>query len=270
LPTVFKDKIEAYKEGKEMNFAQFENLRTQLARETRKAQKAGDGNIVHALTLVRGELEKLPLLNETTEAKVVADKARSLAAKEFGLLDKTKPTYNQVYADIVNGAADTKDFIPKVVFTSKNAPFKKAIDMVVDKPEAIQQLRAGTLDYMIRKSTDSSGNFSAAKFKQFVDNLDVNGKGTPLFGEDWQTIKDLNDVGTMIEAQPKGSFVSTANTTPAAAQLAKQYGLRLASKTPLVGGLVEPAMQIRAERQMAKEVQETLRPGAGAGKKVKK
>lgn len=269
LPPTIKAKIEAYQGGKPMNFAQYENLRTQISRETRKAQRADDGNAVYALNIARSELEKLPLLNETADAKIVADKARKLAAEEFGLLDKRRDTYNPVYADIVNGSADTSNFIPKVVIRSKNTEFAKAMDMLKDNPDAIKQLRAGTLDYIISKSKDASGNFSNAKFNQFVGNLDVNKKLTALFGEDAAQIKDLADVARLVEAQPKGSFVSTANTAPAAAQLAKEYGLRMATKTPLVGGLVEPAMQIRAERQMAKEVQETLRPGAGAGTKLK-
>jgi hypothetical protein len=269
LPSTIKTKIEAYENGKPMNFAQYENLRTQISRETRKAQRADDGNAVHALTIARSELEKLPLLNETADAKIVADKARKLAAEEFGLLDKRKPTYNSVYADIVNGSADTSNFIPNVVIRSKNADFAKAMNMLKDNPDAIKQLRAGTLDYIISKSKDASGNFSNAKFNQFIGNLDVNKKLTALFGEDAAQIKDLADVARLVEAQPRGSFVNNSNTAPAAAQLAKQYGLKLAAKTPLVGGLVEPAMQIRAERQMAKEVKETLRPGAGAGTKLK-
>jgi len=269
LPEKMKSKVEEFVNGKEINFDQLDNLITQISRETRKAQRAEDGNAVHALTILRGEVEKLPLLGETAAVKVVADKARSLAAKEFGLLDKRKDTYNAVYADIVNGAADSKDFIPKTIFTSKNAPFKKALDLIADKPEAVQQLKAGTLDYMIRKSTDASGNFNTSKFREFVDNLDVNGKGAPLFSDDWQSIKDLAKTGQLIEAQPKGSFVSNANTTPAAAQLAKQYGTKLATKIPIVGSLVEPALQIRAEQQMAREVKETMRPGAGAGTKLK-
>jgi ribosomal protein L9 len=114
------------------------------------------------------------------EAKVVADKARSLAKSEFDLLDKRKDTYKSVYADIVNGGADTKDFIPKVVLRSKNADFAKAVDMLKDNPDAIKQLRAGTLDYIIRESTDKSGNFLTGKFTQMVNNLDVNKKLTAL------------------------------------------------------------------------------------------
>lgn len=269
LPSVIRSKVEAYEGGKPMNFAQYENLRTQIARETRKAQRADDGNAVHALTLVRGELEKLPLLNETAEAKVVADKARSLAKSEFDLLDKRKETYNPVYADIVNGAADTKDFIPKVVLRSKNADFTKAMDMLKDNPDAVKQLRAGTLDYIIRESTDASGNFKTGKFTQLINNLDVNKKLTQLFGEDSQVLKDLAKTGQLIEARPRGSFVNESNTSVAnmASQYAKgaaEQGINVAAKGLPIGTM---GRQFLEKRAAAKQVKETLKPGAGVSLK---
>ena len=269
LPPVIKSKIESYQDGKAMNFAQYENLRTQIARETRKAQRADDGNAVHALTLARSELEKLPLLNETAEAKVVADKARSVAKSEFDLLDKRKDTYNSVYADIVNGGADTKDFIPKVVLRSKNADFSKAVDMLKDNPDAIKQLRAGTLDYIIRESTDASGNFKTGKFTQMVNNLDVNKKLTALFGEDAQVIKDLAKTGQLIESRPRGSFVNESNTSVAnmASQYAKgaaEQGINVAAKGLPIGTM---GRQFLERRAAAKQVKETLKPGAGVSLK---
>ena len=269
LPSVIKGKIESYQGGKPMNFAQYENLRTQIARETRKAQRADDGNAVHALTLARSELEKLPLLNETADAKVVADKARSLAKSEFDLLDKRKDTYNSVYADIVNGGADTKDFIPKVVLRSKNADFTKAIDLLKDNPDAIKQLRAGTLDYIIRESTDASGNFKTGKFTQMINNLDVNKKLTTLFGEDSQVIKDLAKTGQLIEARPRGSFVNESNTSVAnmASKYAKgaaEQGLNVAAKGLPIGTM---GRQFLEKRAAAKQVKETLKPGAGVSLK---
>jgi hypothetical protein len=265
LPSVIKNKIEAYQEGKPMNFAQYENLRTQISRETRKAQRADDGNAVHALTLARSELEKLPLLNETADAKLVADKARNLAKSEFDLLDKRRETYNPVYADIVNGAADTKDFIPKVVLRSKNADFTKAVDMLKDNPDAIKQLRAGTLDYIIRESTDASGNFKTGKFTQLINNLDVNKKLTALFGEDSQVIKDLAKTGQLIEARPRGAFVNESNTSVAnmASNYAKgaaEQGLNVAAKGLPIGTLGRQFLEKRAAN---KQVAETLKPGAG-------
>jgi hypothetical protein len=264
LPSTIKTKVDSYLEGKPMNFAQYENLRTQIARETRKAQSAQDGNAVHALTLVRGELEKLPLIGETAEAKVVADQARSLAKQEFDLLDKTKPTYNKTYADIVNGGADSSNFIPQVVFRSKNVDFAKALDMLSSNPDAVKQLRAGAMDYMIRESTDKSGNFNTGKFTGFINNLDVNKKLTALFGEDSQVLKDLAKTGQLIEARPRGSFVNESNTMVGAlgqyAKGATEHGVNIAAKGLPIGTIGRKFLEKRSAK---KQVEETLKPGAG-------
>lgn len=260
LPAVIKDKIKAYQEGKPMNFDQYENLRTQIAREGRKAEKAGDGNASHALSLVRGELEKLPLIGETTEAKVFADKARAAAKAEFDLVNTKNPAYNKVYADFANGKTDTKDFIQSAVLRSKNKDFAKTMELF-DDPVAQQHLRAGALDIILKDATDTSGNFKPARFAKAIENLDVNKKLDALFGEEAQTMRKIAKTGQLIEARPSGAFVNESNT--AVAQMAGEYAKRLAAKTPLVGGLVEPAMNIMAERQAQKAVSESLRPGAG-------
>lgn len=259
LPSIIKTKIDTYAEGKPMNFAQYENLRTQIARETRKAQKADDGNAVHALTLVRGELEKLPLIGETVEAKVLADKARATAKAEFDLLNRDSPNYNKVYADLVNGKTDTKDFIQSAVLRSKNKDFAKTMELF-DDPTAKQHLRAGALDVIIRDSTDASGKFKPAAFSKAIENLDVNKKLDVLFGEDAQMLRKIARTGQLIEARPAGAFVNESNTATA---LAAQYGKKLAEQIPVVGRVVEPARQVLAERAAKKAVEESLRPGAG-------
>jgi len=261
LPSIIKSKIDTYVNGKEMNFAQYENLRTQIARETRKAQRADDGNAVHALTLVRGELEKLPLIGETVEAKALADKARSVAKAEFDLVNKDSPTYNKIYADIVNGKADTKDFIQSAVLRSKNADFVKMMDLFKNDPEAVQHLRAGALDIIMKDAMDASGNFKPARFNKAIENLDVNGKLMPLFSEDALTLKKIARAGQLVEARPAGAFVNESNT---ALQLMKQYGSKVAGQVPIVGRFVEPAQQLLQERAAKKEVKQSLKPGAGA------
>lgn len=220
LPSVIKSKIEAYEGGKPMNFAQYENLRTQIARETRKAQKADDGNAVHALTLVRGELEKLPLIGETLEAKAIADKARATAKSEFDLLNRDSPAYNKVYADLVNGKTDTKDFIQSAVLRSKNKDFAKTMELF-DDPTAKQHLRAGALDIIIKDATDTSGNFKPALFAKAIENLDVNKKLDVLFGEEAQTLRKIAKTGQLVEARPAGAYVNESNTAGA---LIAQYG----------------------------------------------
>lgn len=259
LPSIIKTKIDSYAEGKPMNFAQYENLRTQIARETRKAQKADDGNAVHALTLVRGELEKLPLIGETAEAKVLADKARATAKAEFDLLNRDSPNYNKVYADLVNGKTDTKDFIQSAILRSKNKDFAKTMELF-DDPIAQQNLRAGTLDIIIKDSTDASGKFKPATFAKAIENLDVNNKLTALFGEDAEMLRKIARTGQLVEARPAGAFVNESNTATA---LAAQYGKKLAEQIPVVGRFVEPARQVLSERAGKKAVEESLRPGAG-------
>jgi hypothetical protein len=259
LPSIIKTKIDTYAEGKPMNFAQYENLRTQIARETRKAQKADDGNAVHALTLVRGELEKLPLIGETVEAKALADKARSTAKAEFDLLNRDSPNYNKVYADLVNGKTDTKDFIQSAVLRSKNKDFAKTMELF-DDPTAKQHLRAGALDVIIRDSTDSSGKFKPAAFAKAIENLDVNKKLDVLFGEEAQMLRKIAKTGQLVEARPAGAFVNESNTATA---LIGQYGKKLAEQIPVVGRFVEPARQLLQEQARNKMVEESLRPGAG-------
>ena len=259
LPSVIKNKIETYQNGKPMNFAQYENLRTQIARETRKAQKADDGNAVHALTLVRGELEKLPLIGETVEAKALADKARATAKSEFDLLNRDNPAYNKVYADLVNGKTDTKDFIQSAVLRSKNKDFAKTMELF-DDPTAKQHLRAGALDIIIKDATDASGNFKPARFAKAIENLEVNKKLDVLFGEEAQTLRKIAQTGKLVEARPAGAFVNESNTAGA---LVAQYGKKLAEQTPIVGRFVEPARQLLQERSAKKAVEESLRPGAG-------
>lgn len=263
LPPSIQNRLNAYKEGKPMNFNQFENLRTVLARETRKAQAANDGNMVHALTVVRSELEKMPLIGETGEAKVLADKARSLAKSQFDLLDKKRPTYNPLYADVMNGISDTKDFIPKLVFRSKNKDFVKTLETIAQDEQSLQHLRSGALDYMIRESTDASGNFLTGKFNKLVESLDVNKKLEPLFGDQAKTIQAIANTGKLIESRPKGAFVNESGTAVAIGQMAKQYGGELAKRIPGVGAVVEPAQQIIQQRKTAKEVKQTLKPAAG-------
>lgn len=260
LPPAIENKIKAYQEGKSMNFDQYENLRSQIAKESRKFDKAGDGNAVHALNLVRSELEKLPLLGETVEAKVFADKARAAAKSEFDLVNTKNSAYNKTYADFVNGKIDTKDFIQSAVLRSKNKDFAKTMELFSDDPVAIQNLRAGALDLIAKEATDASGNFKSGKFAKTIDNLDVNKKLDVLFGEDAQALRKIARTGQLIEARPAGAFVNESNT---AGTLIAQYGKKLAEQTPIVGRFVEPARQIMAERQTKKAIAESLRPGAG-------
>ena len=260
LPPVIEKRVKAYQEGKEMNFDQLNNFTSQISKETRKAEKAGDGNTVHALNLLRGELEKLPLIGETAEAKPFADKARATAKAMFDLLNPKSQKYNKVFADYVNGSTDTKDFIQSAILRSKNKDFAKTMELF-DDPTAKQHLRAGALDIIIKDATDASGNFKPARFNKAIENLEVNGKLMPLFGEDALTLKKIAKAGQLVEARPTGAYVNESNT---ALQMIKQYGSKVAGQVPIMGRFVEPAQQLLQERAAKQEVKKSLKPGAGA------
>jgi len=256
LPSTIKNKLDSYAAGsKEMNFNLFENLRSDLAAEMRKADRAGDGNMKNVLSVVRNELENLPMTEVDAKLKGLADNARKTAKADFDL-EKSNPLYSKV----LNEAADSKDFIQNFVIRSKNADFVKSIDLLKDDPVALEHLRSGTMDYIIRESTDASGNFSNAKFQKAIENLNVNKKLDALFGENSKQLQDLAEVAKIVEARPKGSFVNESNTATALGSMAKQYGGELIKGIPGVRYVAEPATRILRERKMAKEVQKSLNP----------
>lgn len=256
LPSTIKNKLDAYSSGsKEMNFNLFENLRSDLAAEMRKADRAGDGNMKNVLSVVRDQLENLPMQEGDARLKGLADNARKTAKADFDL-EKS----NSLYSKVLNEAADSKDLIQNFVIRSKNADFMKSIDLLKSDPVALEHLRSGTMDYIIRESTDASGNFSNAKFQKAIENLNVNKKLDALFGENSKQLKDLAEVAKIVEARPKGSFVNESNTATALGSMAKQYGGELIRRIPVVGAVVEPATQVLQQRKINKEVQKSLNP----------
>ena len=258
LPDVFKKRIEEYANGtKEMNFDNFENLRTQIAKASRATD---DGNVRHALGVVRQELESLPMPGASAELKAAADKARGLAKHDFELEDT-----NNLYNKVVNGKADTKDFIQNFVVRSKNEDFAKSLDLLKDNPQAIEHLRSGTLDYLTREATDASGNFSTAKFNKAINKMDVDGKLDSLFGSDAQMLRNLVKTGQYVEARPRGAFVNESNTFVAGAKALAASGLEKALNATTanivpIGTMGREALQSNAIRKQTKE---SLKPGAG-------
>ena len=256
LPSTIKNKLDSYASGsKEMNFNLFENLRSDLAAEMRKADRDGDGNMKHVLSVVRDQLENLPMQEGDAVLKGLADNARKTAKADFDL-EKSNPLYSKV----LNESADSKDFIQNFVIRSKNADFMKSVDLLKNDPTALEHLRSGTMDYIIRESTDASGNFSTAKFQKNIENLNVNKKLDALFGEHSKQLQDLAEIAKIVEARPRGSFVNESNTATALGSMAKQYGGKVLQKIPLVGSFVEPAAELLQKRKIAKEVKESLNP----------
>jgi hypothetical protein len=266
IPSQIMKRLDDYADGKkQMNFNLFQSLTTKVANESRKASQAGDGNVVYALSLVRNELEKLPLVGETASAKAIADKARNLFKSNRDL-----ETNNPFYSDAVNGKLDSKDFVPKVAFRSKNDYFDSAIQILDQNPTAKQNFAQGTLDYMIRESTDGSGNINPMKMANFIEDLRLNGRLEPLFGkENSAKLLDYAEVSRLTKSTPEGSFVNFSNTATAGADLLKRYGSAAAEvagasfNIPFVGEAVRTGSEFMQKRKTRKQAEKATEFGAG-------
>jgi hypothetical protein len=259
LPDIYKKKLDGYANGtKQMNFNLFENLRTDLAADMRKAKRAGDGVTENVLSQVRDALETMELKGEAQSLKGFADNARNAFKAE-----KDLEASNSVYAKVKDGVADSKNFIPEVVFRSKNKDFAKTMELIADNPQARQNLASGTLDFIVRNSTDASGNLSTAKFNKAVESLRLNGRLEPIFGEQAGNLMNLVEVGRAIEARPRGAFVNESNTVPAGASLIKENAPAIIESIPYVGRAINVGKEMLEKRKTAKEVSQSLEPGAG-------
>jgi hypothetical protein len=266
VPSQIMKRIDDYADGKkQMNLNLFEGLRTQIARESRKAERAGDGNTVYALKVVRNELEQMPLANEAGAIKSVADEARALFKSNRDL-----EANNAFYGQASRGGLDSKDFVPKVAFRSKNDYFGQAMEVLNRDPVAKQNFAQGTMDYMIRESTDGSGNLNPMKMANFIEDLQLNGRLEPLFGkENSAKLLDYAEVSRFTKSTPEGSFVNFSNTAPAAANLISRYGSAAAEvagaslNIPFVGEAVRSGSQFMEKRRTRKQAEKATEFGAG-------
>jgi hypothetical protein len=264
LPDSLKKQIDGFKDGKPMTFQQFEALRTNLATEMRKADRAGDGNTEFALGTVRKALEDLPLVGETKELKALADTARSLAKERFDILDKDK-----AYKAAVNGKVYPDDFINKFVVNGKKNDIDIMVSHLGKDSQAREVMAAGIVNWLKSKSgisADGSGTFSQKGYNKALESIDP--KILNIVGAEVdQQLKQLGRTARNIQERPVGSYVNESNTlTGAIAEKAKsgvELGLNLVgggqAGVPL-GTMLRSGVRNVKE---AKKVRESLKPGAG-------
>ncbi len=264
---IAKDIRDVQKNG--MNFEEFEALRTNLATAQRTNK---DGNARAAAGIIRRALEDMPMPKEfvgsslegsamvDTNLKSLADKARASAKERFDLLDA-----NPAYKSVVEGDANSEDFIRKHVFNGKKKDVEQLMGSLDD--EGKQSVRAGLIDMLERESgiVDGKGTFSQSSYNKAVDKLRQSGKLDLLFEpETRKQLETLGHVARLTQQQPAGSYVNNSNTlvsalsegaknTAAGAVNVLAHGLPVGT-----GGLKLSRMM--AERKAAKEA---FRPGAG-------
>lgn len=272
LPSSIRSQLERFKAGEQMTFEQFEALRTNLAAEMRKAERAADGNAEMALSLVRQAAEELPLQSSAAKnLKPIADNARSLAKQRFDMLKKD-PAYKAAVNDIV--PADK--FIDKFVINGINKNIKTMVDHLGKNSEAHQNMAAGTVNWLKTKSgiVDETGNFSQASYNKALKHLDdVKNLNEIFTPESASQLKTLGNVARYTQAQPRGAFVNNSNTL-VGALAERAAGLTEAGVNLAFGGKYGiPVGSIAREHikkiKSEKEVKKSLELGAGAKTKLK-
>lgn len=222
LPPVILKKLEGYSSGsKEMNYNLFENMRTDIAAEMRKADRAGDGTAKYALSKVRDSLESLPISGSAEHLKPLADRARMQAKSVFEARNND-PAYAAVYDDEAPKGSYSPladNFINKYIIKSPRANLEKITSKLSSDKEARQTIAESVIDHLKASSgidtRTGAGNLSQAGYNKALTGL--SSKIDLLV--DKPTADLLHQVGNVArytQFQPRGSFVNNSNTAVAA------------------------------------------------------
>lgn len=278
LPSEIAADVAEIRESGTMNFETFENLRTNLAAEARKAERSGDGNAAAAISQVRDALESTEPLGRAKEVKPLFDKARTLAKARFDKM-KSDPAYKASVNDDV-GVGESSPladkFVQKYIVGAPRAHVERMLETLAGDELAMETVRAAPFNYLKQKAGidpyRNEGNFSQHGYNRALAELTP--KMDLLAGEELaEQAQRLGRVAHTVKGEPAGSFPNRSNTFIAAtAEAAK--GLAERSANTLIGGNIVPVGSWAREKidaRIAKKVsKERMRPAAGVLAKPKK
>ena len=266
LPASARGIIDDVKEaGGQMSLDDFEGYRTALANEARKAQIAGDGNAVAAISKVRDALENVQPVGASADAKALYDKARGLAKTRFSELD-ADPAYKAAVNDEapIGEQSDLADkFSDKYVLGGSKAALQRLRpkldaeggNAVTSSAMNFLQNKAGiNLDTGLGKFSNAGYNSGLAK---------VMPRAQELLGDQElaDNVRKLGNVSNYTHALSRGSYANTSHTFIAEkAAEAGEHALNVAAHGVPVGTV---ARKFLAGRSRAAAVREALKPGAG-------
>lgn len=253
--------------GGKMSLDDFQGYSTQLAAEVRKAQRAGDGNAVAAISKVRDELEATPPANaESAQGKALYDQARTAAKTRFDAL-RADPAYEAAVDEASGPGAITAGKPSPLADTflddyalGRGAP-KSQLDLMTGKlsGEGKEALASHTLSAIRKGAVSANGNVlpngyntAIAKYSDKLPSL-----------LDSKTVDDLTSLGNVItnaKVAPPGNFVnySKSGVIMNAAQKIGEGALN--AKT---FGLGVPILKTVLKNNWARD---SLAPGAGLGR----
>ena len=237
LSDIKKDIDDSIKNGN-MSFETYETLRSDLAGIMRINSDTPDMiRAKGAAKIIRDELEKLPMQGATAEIKTAADQARSLAKYEKDLQNEKSPIYNKIYTKLKDNKLTPDNFNSSYLINSNNKDLKSYINLIHDDPIAMQNMKAGVINH-IRTEATKSGQFSAKKYNDILNDLAANKKLEMIFApEEISKLKNFGEVADAAFTLPPAHHVNTSNTAIALQAAKKREGQEKAGN--LVAGMID-------------------------------
>jgi hypothetical protein len=269
VPPGLQSALQEFRDGRPMNFEDFETLRSDAA----DAMRNGSGSEKAAAGIIRQELEKLPLTGDAAKLKPLADEARKAAAARFAAINA-----DPAYKAVVDGTAKSSTFADKYVLNAAREHLQALQDNIGDQPPVRQALGGITTNQLrARANIDAqgNGNFAQSGYNKTLERLRPN---LDLL-VDQPTANHLNTLGNVArytQFQPKGNWVNSSNTAVTAQGLLtnKMAGVAEHGANYLAGGVpvgsavrfvtkTMGASKAAAARQAA--TTKALAPFAGSG-----
>lgn len=258
VPAQIESDLNRFRSGEPMSFEEYENLRSNLAEEARSAQ---NGNVRQAASIIREQMEKLPLTGGAESLKPLADAARSAAREQFAALDA-----DPAYKAVVDGRVTPDQFVHKYIISAPRDALETMQKNLADNPVAQQTMGVAIVDHLKSAAgidRQGNGNFSQAGFNKNFEKLEPKLKFA-LDPKTAQIMQDLGDAARDIQFQPKGSFVNNSNTfTTELAEAAKNTAEGVANVS-FAGVPVGTWMRkVASKISEGRKIQKSLEPAAG-------
>jgi hypothetical protein len=258
LPSEIRSRMNTIRDGGTMTFQNFENMRTNLAADARRAERAGDGNAAYAISTVRDALESLPMPEgpQYTALKDMADSARLAARSRFELI-RNDPAYDAA----INHKTLADKFIEKHVI---KAPVQHVETMRANLPDDMTQqtIASGAINFLKSRAgiRGEGGNFTQAGYNKALEAI------SPKLHSlvDPKTAEHLNNLGEVArwtQEQPAGSFVNNSNTFVSA--MGDKAISSLLDRVPVVGTAHQMVKAFKEHKGIQDWINQSLEPGAG-------
>jgi hypothetical protein len=249
LPSEVQSILDEVKSGGNMSYNDFENYRTILENERRKAAKAGNGNAEWAVSRVRDALESTPMSEASAPVKAAYDVARSAAKQRFDLIKNNSAfktaisdtrTPEEISLGVLHPAANT--FVDK--FYSDKTPdvqVRRLLDLIGQNSEAHQGLNAAVIDKIARASgVKGSPNdvVRQSALNNQVRTVYKTNLGTMFPAEGVGLLNDLADVAALTEHTGAGKYSNVSKTAIAAEPSPATQFLKKSAETLLHGKLM--------------------------------